>query len=52
MDREREEIYALLTKIHTPNIRQGDHSPAENVHNTMSGILRQWIEREKKYMPF
>jgi hypothetical protein len=26
--------------------------PPENVHNTVSGILGQWIEKEKKYMHF
>ena len=31
---------------------QDNNSPSENVHNMVSGILRQWIEREKKYMHF
>ena len=52
MDKEREEMHAISTETHTQNMRQGDHSPAENAHNTMRGILGQWIEKEKKYMPF
>ena len=32
---------------HTQNMGQNNNSPAENVHNTVSGILRQWIEREE-----
>ena len=52
MDREREEMHAISTETHTQNMRQGDHSPAENTHNTMSGILGQWIEKEKKHMHF
>ena len=52
MDRKREEMHALSTETHTQNIRQGDHSPAENVNNMMSGKLHQWIEKEKKYIPF
>ena len=31
---------------------QDNNSPSENVHNTMSGILGQWIEKEKKYMHY
>ena len=52
MDREREEIHALPTETHTQNIRQDNNSPPENVHNTVSGILRQWIEEEKKCIHF
>ena len=37
---------------HTQNMGQNNNSPTENVHNTVSGILHQWIEREKKYMHF
>ena len=29
-----------------------NNSPPENVHNMVSGILHQWIEKEKKYMHF
>ena len=50
MDRERKEIHALSTETYTQNMEQDNNSPSENVHNTVSGILRQWIEREKKYM--
>ena len=50
MDREREEIHALPTETHTKNMGIDNNSPAENVHNTVSGILRQWIEKEKKNM--
>ena len=52
MDREREETHALPTLTYTQNMGQGNNSPPENVHNTVSGILRQWIEKEKKYMLF
>ena len=52
MNVEREEIHALLTETHTQNMGQDNNSPAENVHNTVSGILRQWIKKEKKYMHF
>ena len=52
MDREREETHALSTKTHTQNMGQGNNSPPENVHNTVSGILGQWIEKEKKCMQF
>ena len=52
MDREREEIHALSTETHTQNMGQGNNSPAENVHNTVSGILGQWIKKEKKCMQF
>ena len=31
---------------------QDNNSPAENVHNTTSGALGPWIEKEKKYMYF
>ena len=31
---------------------QDNNSPAENAHNTVSGILCQWMEKEKKYMHF
>ena len=52
MDREREEIHALSTETHTQSKGQDNNSPAEKVHNMVSGILRQWIEKEKKYMHF
>ena len=48
MDTEREEIHALSTETHTQNMGQDNNSPAENVHNTVSGILRQWIERKRR----
>ena len=51
MDRERE-IHALSIETHTQNMGQDNISPTENVHNTVSGILRQWIDKEKKYMHF
>ena len=52
MDREREEIHALSTETHTQNIEQDSNSPAKNVHNAVSGILHQWIGKEKKNMYF
>ena len=52
MDRDREEIHALPTETHTKNMGLDNNSPPENVHNTVSGILRQWIDKEKKYMHF
>ena len=33
MDREREEIHALLTETHTQNMGQDNNSQSENVHN-------------------
>ena len=39
MDREREEIHALLTQTHTQNMEQDNHSPPANVHNMASGTL-------------
>ena len=48
MERKREEIHTLLTL--TQNMEQDNHSPTENVHNVMSGILGQWIRKEKKYV--
>ena len=39
MDRETEEIHALLTQTHTQNMGQDNNSPPENVHNMVSGIL-------------
>ena len=39
MDREREEIHALLTQTHTQNMKQDNNSHPENVHNMASGIL-------------
>ena len=48
MDREREEKHALSTETHTQNMGHNNNSPSENVHNTVSGILRQWIEKGKK----
>ena len=50
MDREREETHALSTQTYTQNMGQDNNSPAENTHNTMSVILGQWIEKEKKHM--
>ena len=53
MDRERGEIHALSTETHiTKNMGLDSNSPAENVHYTVNGILRQWIEKEKKNMHF
>ena len=52
MDREREETHALSTETHTQNTGQDNNSPPEYVHNTVSGILCQWIEKDKKYMHF
>ena len=52
MDREREEIHALSTETHTKNMGQDNNSPSENVHNTVSQILHQWIEKKKKYIHF
>ena len=52
MDREREEIHANSTETHTLNMGQDNNSPTENVHNTVSGILDQWIEKVKKHMHF
>ena len=31
---------------------QDNNSPPKNAHNTVSGILRQWIGIEKKSMDF
>ena len=39
MDRERGEIYALLTQTHTQNMKQDNNSQTENVHNMASGTL-------------
>ena len=33
-------------------MEQDNNSPPENVHNSVSGILRQWMKKEKKYMHF
>ena len=52
MDREKEEIHTLSTETHTQNMRQDKNSLPENVHNTVSGTLGQWIGKEKKYMHF
>ena len=52
MDREREEIHALLKETHTQNVGKDNNSPPENVHNTVNAILDQFIEKEKKYMHF
>ena len=52
MDREREEIHAIATETHTQNMGPDNNSPTENAHHTVSGILRQWIEKDKKYMHF
>ena len=49
MDLEREEIHAQSTETQTRNVEEDNNSPPENVHNTVSGILGQWIEEEKKY---
>ena len=41
------------TQTHTQNMGQDNDSPAENVHNTRSGTLGQWVgKRIKKYMHF
>ena len=52
MDKERGEIHALSTKTNTQNAGQDNNSPPESVHNTVSGILGQWIEKEEKHMHF
>ena len=52
MDREREEIHAFSTEIHTQNMGTDNNSPPENVYNTVSGILRQRIEKEKNTWTF
>ena len=52
MDRERGETHALSTETHNQNMEQDNNSPTENVHNTVSGISGQWIEKEKKHMHF
>ena len=53
MDREKVEIHALSTEtLITINMGQDNNSPSENVHNTVSGIICQWIKKEKKYMHF
>ena len=52
MDRERVEIHAFSTETHTQNAGQDSNSPAENVHNMVSEILHQRIEKEKKNMHF
>ena len=31
---------------------QDNNSQTENVHNMVSGILGQWIKKEKKYIHF
>ena len=52
MDRERGEIHALLKETHTQNVGKDNNSPPENVHNIVSGILGQWIEKEEKHVHF
>ena len=52
MDRERVEIHALSTETHTQNTGRDSNSPAENVHNSVSRILHQRIEKEKKNIYF
>ena len=52
MDREREEKHGLSTETHTQNMGHDNNSPSENVHKTVSGILHQRIEKEKKNMHF
>ena len=37
---------------HTQNVGQDNNSPSESVHNAVSGVLHQWIEKEEKYMHF
>jgi hypothetical protein len=44
---KREEIHALSTETHTQNMGKDNNSPPENVHNTVSGILGKWMEKEK-----
>ena len=48
MDRDRQEIHALSKETYTQNMGQDNNSQTENVHNTVSGILGQWIERERR----
>ena len=50
MNRERGEIHALSTETQTQNVGQDNNSPPESVHNMVSGILHQWIEKEKKHI--
>ena len=54
MDREREETHALFNTNTSSKIGMGqdNNSPAENVHNTTSGTLGEWIGKEKKYIHF
>ena len=54
MDREREEIHALLMQTHTQNMKQDNNAQTGNVHNMVSGTLYvgQWIEKGEKYMHF
>ena len=52
MSREREEIHALSTETQTQNMGQDNNSPPESVHNMVSGILHQRIEKGEKYMHF
>ena len=33
-------------QLHTQKMGQHNNSPAENVHNMMSGTLGQWIGKE------
>ena len=48
MNREREEKHAFSTETLTQNMGQDNNSPPKNAHNTVSGILYQRIEKEKK----
>ena len=38
-DRITEEMHALSTETHTQNVGQDNNSPAENLHNMVSGIF-------------
>ena len=52
MHREKEEIHAFSTETHTENMGKDNNSPPENVHNMVSEIFRQWIEKEKNTYTF
>ena len=44
MNRGREKTCnALSTQTNTQNMVQDNNSPPENVHNTISGALGQWM---------
>ena len=52
MDRKRQEIDTLSIQTLNQNMGQDNDSLAENVHNMTSGILGQWIGKEKKCIHF